>query len=318
MIDAELKASFAKDICLLRYVGIHVVVVHGGGPQINATSGRWASRRSSCPACASPTTRRWTSSRWSSAAASTRRSWVSSARQGGRAVGLSGKDDGFIRARKLASVRAQGRRRGRIDRRPGPRRRDRRDRARGRRPARESRGSSPSSRRSASTARAARSTSTRTRPPEKSPRPCAAEKLILLTDVEAVRSGDGRADSLAHGPRSGAAHRKRRHSLGHDPQGAVRARRARRGRQEGPHARRPPQARCACSRSSPIKASAPRSTAERTALALKERKPPGRQDRQVRNLRDFDGSNPGVFGVLTLYRRSNQGGGSVFLLFLGS
>src|SRR5215813_4670290 len=35
MIDAELKTSFAKDICLLRYVGIQVVVVHGGGPQIN-------------------------------------------------------------------------------------------------------------------------------------------------------------------------------------------------------------------------------------------------------------------------------------------
>ena len=40
MVDAELKASFAKDICLLRYVGIHVVVVHGGGPQINETLGK--------------------------------------------------------------------------------------------------------------------------------------------------------------------------------------------------------------------------------------------------------------------------------------
>src|SRR5882757_8511943 len=37
MIDAELQKSVARDICLLRYVGIHVVVVHGGGPQINAT-----------------------------------------------------------------------------------------------------------------------------------------------------------------------------------------------------------------------------------------------------------------------------------------
>ena len=35
MIDADLKTSFAKDICLLRYVGIQVIVVHGGGPQIN-------------------------------------------------------------------------------------------------------------------------------------------------------------------------------------------------------------------------------------------------------------------------------------------
>src|SRR5512138_3054186 len=37
MIDEQLKESFARDICLLRYVGIRVVVVHGGGPQITNT-----------------------------------------------------------------------------------------------------------------------------------------------------------------------------------------------------------------------------------------------------------------------------------------
>ncbi len=37
MIDEDLKRSFARDVCLLRYVGIHVVVVHGGGPQISRT-----------------------------------------------------------------------------------------------------------------------------------------------------------------------------------------------------------------------------------------------------------------------------------------
>lgn len=37
MIDEKLKRSFARDVCLLRYVGIHVIVVHGGGPQINKT-----------------------------------------------------------------------------------------------------------------------------------------------------------------------------------------------------------------------------------------------------------------------------------------
>jgi acetylglutamate kinase len=35
MTEDSLKESFARDICLLRYVGIRVVVVHGGGPQIN-------------------------------------------------------------------------------------------------------------------------------------------------------------------------------------------------------------------------------------------------------------------------------------------
>lgn len=37
MVDEALKVSFAKDVALLRYVGIQVVVVHGGGPQISKT-----------------------------------------------------------------------------------------------------------------------------------------------------------------------------------------------------------------------------------------------------------------------------------------
>jgi len=32
--EPELKAAFAQDITLLRYLGIHPVVIHGGGPQI--------------------------------------------------------------------------------------------------------------------------------------------------------------------------------------------------------------------------------------------------------------------------------------------
>ena len=34
MIDEDLKSSFARDIVLLKQVGIHPVIVHGGGPQI--------------------------------------------------------------------------------------------------------------------------------------------------------------------------------------------------------------------------------------------------------------------------------------------
>lgn len=36
MENDDLKDSFAEDIALLKYVGMHPVVVHGGGPQINA------------------------------------------------------------------------------------------------------------------------------------------------------------------------------------------------------------------------------------------------------------------------------------------
>jgi acetylglutamate kinase len=36
MIDDELRLAFAEDVVFLRYAGLRPVVVHGGGPQINA------------------------------------------------------------------------------------------------------------------------------------------------------------------------------------------------------------------------------------------------------------------------------------------
>ncbi len=36
MVDNELKDDFARDVVLMKYVGINVVVVHGGGPQIGS------------------------------------------------------------------------------------------------------------------------------------------------------------------------------------------------------------------------------------------------------------------------------------------
>lgn len=35
MVDEKLKESFAKDVVLLKYIGINPVIVHGGGPQIS-------------------------------------------------------------------------------------------------------------------------------------------------------------------------------------------------------------------------------------------------------------------------------------------
>ena len=37
MLDKELKASFGRDMVLLKYIGIRLVIVHGGGPQIDTT-----------------------------------------------------------------------------------------------------------------------------------------------------------------------------------------------------------------------------------------------------------------------------------------
>ena len=36
MVDEELKNNFARDLVLMKYVGINAVVVHGGGPQIGS------------------------------------------------------------------------------------------------------------------------------------------------------------------------------------------------------------------------------------------------------------------------------------------
>lgn len=35
MADEKLKESFARDVVLLKYIGLNPVIVHGGGPQIN-------------------------------------------------------------------------------------------------------------------------------------------------------------------------------------------------------------------------------------------------------------------------------------------
>jgi len=40
MVDESLKKDFVLDIILMKYVGIHPVIVHGGGPQISKTMKR--------------------------------------------------------------------------------------------------------------------------------------------------------------------------------------------------------------------------------------------------------------------------------------
>jgi acetylglutamate kinase len=107
MIDAELKTSFAKDICLLRYVGINVVVVHGGGPQINNALEKMGVGSTFVAGL------RITDEATMDVVEMVLGGQVNQeivgliCHHGGRAVGLSGKDDAFIRARKLETVRAK-------------------------------------------------------------------------------------------------------------------------------------------------------------------------------------------------------------------
>ena len=46
MTDETLKRQVMEDIVLLQLVGVKVVLVHGGGPEINAALAKWAWRAS--------------------------------------------------------------------------------------------------------------------------------------------------------------------------------------------------------------------------------------------------------------------------------
>ncbi len=59
MTDAGLARAFAADVAFLRLAGLKPVVVHGGGPQIQACSAGWESKASSARACGSPPPRPW-------------------------------------------------------------------------------------------------------------------------------------------------------------------------------------------------------------------------------------------------------------------
>ncbi|MEC7119480.1 MAG: acetylglutamate kinase [Pseudomonadota bacterium] len=101
MTDPELERSFARDIVLLKTVGINPVVVHGGGPQVDSLLkqlGRESDRIDGMRVTDGATMEVVEMV----LGASVNGSIVNLINQhGGRAVGLTGKDGNLIRARKL-------------------------------------------------------------------------------------------------------------------------------------------------------------------------------------------------------------------------
>jgi acetylglutamate kinase len=105
MVDPALKSSFARDVVLMKHVGINPVIVHGGGPQIGALL-----------------TKLGKESRFVEGMRVTDRDTMDVVQmvlgglvnqeivnlinhQGGRAIGLTGKDGGLIRARRMMITR---------------------------------------------------------------------------------------------------------------------------------------------------------------------------------------------------------------------
>ena len=108
MVDPELEASFARDVCLLRYVGIRVLVVHGGGPQINETLGRLGIQ--STFSAGLRVTDEATMEVVEMVLAGRVNSQIVGllGAQGGRAIGLSGRDDSLLLAERLGPQQQPG------------------------------------------------------------------------------------------------------------------------------------------------------------------------------------------------------------------
>jgi acetylglutamate kinase len=101
MIDEKLKESFARDIVLMKAVGINPVVVHGGGPQIGSVLDRLGKESEFVQGM------RVTDSETMDVVEMVLGGLVNKEivnlinRKGGNAVGLTGKDGDLIHAKKL-------------------------------------------------------------------------------------------------------------------------------------------------------------------------------------------------------------------------
>lgn len=105
MVEESLKNSFARDIVLMKAVGINPVVVHGGGPQIGSLLQRIGKETEFIEGM------RVTDAETMDVVEMVLGGLVNKeivnliSQHGGRAVGLTGKDGGLVRARKLTFQR---------------------------------------------------------------------------------------------------------------------------------------------------------------------------------------------------------------------
>lgn len=105
MVDEQLKGDFARDVVLMKLVGINPVVVHGGGPQIGSVLERIGKKSEFIQGM------RVTDSETMDVVEMVLGGLINKQivslinTHGGRAVGLSGKDGGLIRAQRMRLTR---------------------------------------------------------------------------------------------------------------------------------------------------------------------------------------------------------------------
>jgi acetylglutamate kinase len=107
MIDPELRSSFARDVVLMKYVGLNPIVVHGGGPQIDAKMRALGVEPQRVDGL------RVTDDRTMEVVEMVLGGTINQeivslvCLHGGRAVGLTGRDDGFLQAEPAGEVTAR-------------------------------------------------------------------------------------------------------------------------------------------------------------------------------------------------------------------
>lgn len=101
MVDEQLKEDFARDITLMKYVGLNPVVVHGGGPQINLVLEQMGIQSKFIRGMRLTDAPTMDVVEMVLGGKVNKEIVAQINRQGGKAVGLSGKDSCLIMAKKL-------------------------------------------------------------------------------------------------------------------------------------------------------------------------------------------------------------------------
>ena len=101
MTDDKLKRSFAHDVVMLKLVGLHPIIVHGGGPQIEQLLNRVGKKGEFIQGMRVTDAETMDIVEMVLAGSVNKEIVELINHAGGRAVGLTGQDGGLIRARKL-------------------------------------------------------------------------------------------------------------------------------------------------------------------------------------------------------------------------
>ena len=101
MVDEKLKEGFARDVILMKYIGLNPVVVHGGGPQIGKVLDAMKIKSRFIQGMRVTDSATMDVVEMVLGGKVNKEIVANINRHGGKAVGITGKDGGLIQARKL-------------------------------------------------------------------------------------------------------------------------------------------------------------------------------------------------------------------------